>query len=105
MADPKISVVVCTRDRASVLKRCLSALERQTLPDEHYEVILVDNGSTDETAALIASFCERNANFRGVYEVRPGLSLARNRGAREAPPNSSLSPTMTRNPKGTGWNS
>jgi glycosyltransferase involved in cell wall biosynthesis len=75
-----ISAIVCTRDRSAYLARCLKALSRQTLSPREFEVIIVDNGSSDETGSIAASFCERHANWRYVREDRPGLAIARNRG-------------------------
>jgi glycosyltransferase involved in cell wall biosynthesis len=76
----EISAIVCTRDRSTYLARCLKALSRQTLSPRQCEVIVVDNGSSDETASVAASFCERQANFRYVREDRAGLAIARNSG-------------------------
>ena len=80
MDAARISAVVCTRDRSAYLAKCLAALAGQTLPAQFSEIIVVDNGSSDDTPALAASFCERNRNFRYLREDKPGLALARNRG-------------------------
>ncbi len=75
---PSISVVVCTRDRADQLQRCLGALSRLAFPA--YEVIVVDNAPrTDATQQVVAA-----AGVRYVREDRPGLDWARNRGLAEA---------------------
>lgn len=71
---PSISVVVCTRDRADQLARCLGALSRLAYPD--FEVVVVDNASSgDATRQVVAS-----AGMRYVREDRPGLDWARNAG-------------------------
>jgi glycosyltransferase involved in cell wall biosynthesis len=75
-----ISAVVCTRDRSAYLERCLTALAQQTLSKRQYEVIVVDNGSSDDTANVAGGFCRAQPNFRYVEEPRAGLSIARNRG-------------------------
>jgi glycosyltransferase involved in cell wall biosynthesis len=75
-----ISAIICTRDRSTYLARCLKALAHQTLAANRYEVIIVDNGSSDDTGDVAASFCRRNANFRYLREDRPGLAIARNSG-------------------------
>src|SRR2546423_1122103 len=74
MADPvpRISVVVPAFQASASIERCLGALARQTLPAEHYEVIVVDDGSTDDTAVR-ASRC-------GARVVR----LFRNQGPAQA---------------------
>jgi glycosyltransferase involved in cell wall biosynthesis len=75
----EISVVVCTRNRAASLEAALTSLARQTLAPARYEVIVVDNGSTDETPRLA-----RAAGVRALVEPRVGLSRARNRGTEAA---------------------
>jgi glycosyltransferase involved in cell wall biosynthesis len=71
---PPVSVVVCTRDRPRMLKRCLESLLRLDYPE--YEVIVIDNCSRD---AKVAAVIEQ-AGVRSVRENRPGLDWARNRG-------------------------
>lgn len=76
--EPRISVVVCTRERPNSLRRCLRALSQ--LDYGHYEVVVVDNASQNkETADVVAA-----TPFRYVREDRPGLDWARNRGWLEA---------------------
>lgn len=81
---PAVSLVICTRNRAAFLPACLDAVTalRPTAP---WEVVLVDNGSTDETPALLAAFAE-DAPFAVtvVREARPGLAAARNAGVAAA---------------------
>ena len=77
---PLISVVVCTYNRADRLLLALEALEKQTLPGKDFEVLVVDNRSTDRTTAICKLFQNRLANFRYLYESTQGLSKARNTG-------------------------
>ena len=72
---PRVSVVVACYNGARTLSECLSSLGRLRYPD--YEVILVDDGSTDETAKVAAQF-----PFVRVlrHETNRGLSVARNTG-------------------------
>ncbi len=79
-----LTVVVCTRNRAAELERCLLSLSRQTLDPSRFEVVAVDNGSTDATPALLRGWGGRMPNLRPVVEREAGLSFARNRGWREA---------------------
>jgi GT2 family glycosyltransferase len=74
---PRISVVVCTYNGARTLAECLESLKRLQYPD--YEVIVVDDGSTDATTQIA-----RASGFRVVDEGRQGLSGARNSGMRAA---------------------
>ena len=77
---PCVSVVICTYNRADRLVFALEALEKQTLPNQAFEVLVVDNRSSDHTAAVCESFRDRLDNFRYVYEPVQGLSKARNTG-------------------------
>jgi glycosyltransferase involved in cell wall biosynthesis len=85
-AVPDISVVVATHDRRDRLRRLLDALEAQTLPRERFEVIVVDDGSSDGTADVLAA-----AEAAGTLPLRwerqapaAGPAVARNRGWRAA---------------------
>ena len=53
---PKISVVICTYNRADKVARCLQALQEQTLSTSEYEVIVVNDGSTDKTAHVLENY-------------------------------------------------
>jgi len=77
---PFVSVVVPVWNDAERLAGCLRSLEKQTYPAHLYEVIVVDNGSTDSVSGVVAS-C---ANARVVIEQRAGSYAARNTGVREA---------------------
>jgi GT2 family glycosyltransferase len=73
------SVVVCTRDRAGGLARCLASLAALTHPPR--EIIVVDNApSSDATRRVVM----RHPGVRYVVEPRPGLGFARNAGVRAA---------------------
>ena len=76
--EPRISVVVPARDEAGSITSCLSALLSQGM-DEDFEIVVVDNGSSDATAELVATY-----PVRLVSEPRPGRSKARNAGIRAA---------------------
>jgi O-antigen biosynthesis protein len=75
---PRVSVVVCTYNGGRTLEQCLRSLLALDYPD--YEVIVVDDGSTDETPALLARFPE----VRSTRQANEGLSRARNRGLQMA---------------------
>ncbi len=79
-----ISVAICTRNRASSLERTLHSLVgMETPPGADWELLVIDNGSTDATAALIAKFTAK-LPVRHVFEAKAGLSHARNRAVAEA---------------------
>ena len=72
--SPRVSVVVATFNGARTLKRCLESLAHLNYPD--YEVIVVDDGSTDGTAQIAKQF----PSVRYVGQANLGLSAARNAG-------------------------
>jgi len=83
-ASLKISVVICTYNRADALPSAILSVLRQSVPPERFEVIVVDNNSTDDTASVVKPMMAEHDNLRYVFEARQGTSIARNRGWREA---------------------
>ena len=76
----RTSVIVPTRNRAERLDACLAALARQTVFADDFEILVVDNGSTDGTAARIARWAALRPGLRRVEAPEPGVSRARNAG-------------------------
>ena len=77
----RVSVIICTRNRAASLERTLRALDRITIPPGwNAELLLVDNASTDGTARVIQGSSPTGFAVRHLAEDRPGLSYARNTG-------------------------
>jgi GT2 family glycosyltransferase len=84
MADsaPVISVVVPTFRRPDLLRSCLEALAHQTLPADQLEVVVVDDGSLDDTGRVLAAMGARMPNLVALtQEQNRGPAAARNRGA------------------------
>jgi len=80
MNSIQISAVICTHNRAGYLKKSIESLVNQNLDNEKYEIIVIDNCSTDETAEVVNNL-KRNSNIiRYIYEPSIGLSNARNTG-------------------------
>ncbi len=79
----KLSVIVTVYNREKTLERCVESLLAQRWPD--YEIILVDDGSTDACPEMIRRY-ENNhpGKIRGVYQENGGVSSARNAGLRAA---------------------
>jgi glycosyltransferase involved in cell wall biosynthesis len=76
MTSPSVSVIIPVLNDSARLRRCLDALAAQSYPGDCYEVLVVDNGSQDDVAALVASY----TIARFDREPRPGSYAARNRG-------------------------
>ena len=80
-----ISVIVCTYNREKYIGRCLEHLLRQHPEPSSYEVLIIDNNSTDRTREICSEFVNRHGEiFRYIMEQSQGLSFARNRGIKEA---------------------
>lgn len=82
----KVSLVICTYNRCGFLPETFGSIATQTLPADQYEVIVVDNASTDKTAEVTQKFMadRQDLPFRYCFEGNKGLSYARNRGWTEA---------------------
>jgi len=77
---PQVSVVVPTYDGAETLRTTIQALRRQTVPDDRYEIIVVDDASTDDSARIAGA-----AGARVIRQpANRGAGAARNAGARAA---------------------
>jgi glycosyltransferase involved in cell wall biosynthesis len=64
-----VSLIICTRNRYQQLAPCLESV-RRIMFDRPWELIVVDNGSTDETAAVVSEFI-RTTDFRAIYLLEP----------------------------------
>ena len=82
MAEVKISVVVPVHNAAAFLSETLDSLACQSFRD--FEVILVDDGSTDESPRILDGVCTRDARFRALHIPNGGVYRARLTGIREA---------------------
>src|SRR5688572_16352665 len=84
--EPAVDIVICTYNRASCLDAVLANLSRQgSGAGVRWRVLVVDNASTDATAEVVAIHRAKGAlpGLRYVFESMPGLTAARQRGARE----------------------
>ena len=79
-----VSAIICTHNRANYLSRALDSLVCQSLPVDQYEILVVDNASTDGTASLVREYQARYPHLRYLREDNLGLSIARNLGWQEA---------------------
>ena len=79
-----ISVIIPTYNGLSMLSKSLPTWFEQTLPKDEYEIIVVDNHSTDETRPYVESLLPKQKNLIYLYEPKPGATNARHAGARKA---------------------
>jgi glycosyltransferase involved in cell wall biosynthesis len=82
MSSPKVSVIVPTWNRASLLGAAIESVLAQTFRD--LEVVIVDDGSVDATESLVRGFQETDARVRYVAQKHRGISAAMNTGIRES---------------------
>ena len=79
---PRISVIIPCYNAARYVERTVASVKAQTLAD--WELILVDDGSTDQTGAILDSLASSDSRIRIVSQTNLGISTARNNGARKA---------------------
>ena len=84
MGEPALSVVIPTRDRCSILHSTLNALDSQEGLDGSLEVIVVDDGSTDDTSAMLSAASFSGFDLIPLALVPGGPARARNRGVLRA---------------------
>lgn len=78
----KISVIIPAFNEEKYLSNALESLINQNFKD--FEVIIINDGSTDDTQKIIDEYCINYSNFRGIYQKNSGVSTARNRGIKES---------------------
>lgn len=76
----KLSIIVPVYNVEAFLNKCVDSLLAQDLSKEDYEVILVDDGSTDSSGALCDTLAAEHGNIRVIHQQNRGLSGARNAG-------------------------
>ena len=82
---PKVSIIICTRNRCRSLAATLRSLAQTSVaPGISCELVVVDNGSTDETAAVVREGSPATMPTTLIAEPRPGQCHARNTGIRQA---------------------
>src|SRR5690606_619186 len=78
------SVVIPTYNRAEILKETLESLFNQSVDIRDYEVIVVNDGSTDHTDKVVAAFKRKYKNLKYLKQRNQGQGVARNTGLKEA---------------------
>lgn len=83
--EVRISVIICTYNRSALLEGSIRSIIGQDFPSNEYEIVVVDNNSTDGTRAVVEGFASSSSvKIKYVFEGRQGLSNARNTGVRNA---------------------
>jgi glycosyltransferase involved in cell wall biosynthesis len=81
---PKVSVVIPTKNRSALLGEAVERIESQTVSREHYEVIVIDNDSNDDTRTVLEQKAKTYRNFKFGVQEKPGAAATRNAGLRLA---------------------
>lgn len=80
----EFSIIVCTHNRVSMLADCIDSLLNQTADKNRFEIIIVDNNSTDNTEEITKEFVENYSNIKYLEEKTIGYSAPRNCGWKNA---------------------
>ena len=80
----KYSIIIPTHNRAEILQRCLECICELENPDEKWEILAINNNSTDSTEEIINFYRNRLPNLRYFQATDPGLHVGRNLGCDKA---------------------
>ena len=80
----RVSVIVPVYNAQNYLKECLDSLVGQTIDKSELQIILVNDGSTDESGKICEEYCEKHPYFEYYYIENSGVSVARNFGIKKA---------------------
>jgi len=77
-----LSIIICSYNRGNLIFSALESIRKQNFDKQLFELIVVDNNSTDNTVGIVKEFESRNPDMNFVYtvEMNQGLSFARNKG-------------------------
>ena len=78
----KFSIIVCAYNEEKVIERCLKSLVKIDFPIDQFEVLIINDGSSDQTKSITENFINKNKikNFKHIKIKHAGLSVARNAG-------------------------
>jgi glycosyltransferase involved in cell wall biosynthesis len=80
----KLSIIVPVYNVADYLPKCLDSLLAQDLPQNEYEIIEVNDGSTDDSGVIAQQYADKYPNITLINQANQGLSVARNTGIKQA---------------------
>ena len=80
--NSKVSIVVPIYNTEKYLKKCLDSIINQTY--ENLEIILVDDGSTDNSGKIIDDYAKKDSRIKAIHQKNAGQSTARNNGIKKA---------------------
>ena len=77
-----ISIIIPAYNAELFIARCLSSVYTTSLPNHCFEVIVVNDGSIDNTYSILQQYCEKHFNLKVINQPNGGVSVARNKGIR-----------------------
>jgi len=80
----EISVIIPTMNRSEYLRQAVESICAQSFTSDLFEIMIIDNASTDNTRFVVEELQTNNPHVRYIYEEKPGLHNGRHRGAQEA---------------------
>ena len=81
---PLLSVIIPLYNTEKYIGECLSSILDNNADTADYEIIVVNDGSTDESGTIVQSFCDNNYNIRLINQKNQGVGVARMNGVKEA---------------------
>ena len=84
MSEIKVSIIVPVYNSARFLNRCMNSLWNQTMPHDEYEIIFVDDGSTDDSGMMCDSYEKEYCSVSVIHQKNAGPAAARNAGLKKA---------------------
>lgn len=82
MKKPLVSIIVPVYNREKIIKNCIDSLQNQSY--ENFEIIIVNDGSSDQTYDVCTKLCNEDQRIRLIHKENGGVSSARNLGIKEA---------------------
>lgn len=79
-----LSIIIPAYNAEKFLPKCLESCLHQDIPTDDYEIIVVDDGSTDNTSKIVDSYQNVNPNVRYIFQENAKQGAARNNGLRQA---------------------
>ncbi len=80
--NPKLTVVICTYNRGHLLAETIPTIFQQNISENYFDVLIVNNNSTDNTTEILNGFIKLHNNLSVVNEMKQGLGYAKNTGAK-----------------------
>ena len=82
MSNNLCSIIIGVKNGEAFIKRAIDSVVNQSYND--WELIVVDDGSTDKTSMIVKSYCNSDSRIRYIYQSHKGISCARNNGIRNS---------------------